>query len=61
MTGQEAGEGIKVVGDEAGTVVMEMNSGGMFRGTVDAEGRTLAAVYRDEKLRYQEYRDEVAE
>ncbi|KAK6343690.1 hypothetical protein TWF730_011280 [Orbilia blumenaviensis] len=36
--------------DEDGEVVMEMNCGGCFRGTVDLEGRVLVAAYADEPL-----------
>lgn len=56
--GKGDGEGGFIGIDEAGRVVMEMNCGGMFRGTVDAHGRTLVAVYRDEPLRCQPYRDD---
>ncbi|EPS39745.1 hypothetical protein H072_6460 [Dactylellina haptotyla CBS 200.50] len=36
--------------DEDGDVVMEMNCGGCFRGTVDENGRILVAAYADEPL-----------
>ncbi|KAK6526102.1 hypothetical protein TWF281_011139 [Arthrobotrys megalospora] len=36
--------------DEEGQVIMEMNCGGCFRGTVDLEGRVLVAAYADEPL-----------
>ncbi|KAF3903228.1 L-asparaginase [Dactylellina cionopaga] len=53
---ERAGEGRNnfdgaVIGvDEDGEVVMEMNCGGCFRGTVDDEGRILVAAYADEPL-----------
>ncbi|KAF3933752.1 L-asparaginase [Dactylella cylindrospora] len=53
---ERAGEGRKdfdgaVIGvDEDGEVVMEMNCGGCFRGTVDDDGRVLVAAYADEEL-----------
>ncbi|KAK6337170.1 hypothetical protein TWF718_009953 [Orbilia javanica] len=53
---ERAGEGRNnfdgaVIGiDEEGEVVMEMNCGGCFRGTVDLEGRVLVAAYADEPL-----------
>ncbi|KAF3279090.1 hypothetical protein TWF970_004199 [Orbilia oligospora] len=53
---EEAGEGRNnadgaVIGiDEEGGVIMEMNCGGCFRGTVDLEGRVLVAAYADEPL-----------
>jgi L-asparaginase len=37
--------------DSDGVVCMDMNSGGMFRGTV-VDGRPIVAVYRDEELHY---------
>lgn len=55
---QRAAEGRKgedfsgaVVGvDGEGNVIMEMNCGGCFRGTVDERGRVLVAAFADEGL-----------
>ncbi|KAF3905213.1 L-asparaginase [Orbilia brochopaga] len=52
---QRAGQGRgepdgAVIGiDEDGEVVMEMNCGGCFRGTVSVDGRVLVAAYADEE------------
>ncbi|KAK6346545.1 hypothetical protein TWF696_006669 [Orbilia brochopaga] len=52
---EKAGEGKgepdgAVIGiDEDGEVIMEMNCGGCFRGTVDKDGRVLVAAFADEE------------
>jgi len=38
--------------DSDGVVCMDMNSGGMFRGTVVDGGKPVVAVYRDEELHF---------
>ncbi|KAK6507955.1 hypothetical protein TWF481_006375 [Arthrobotrys musiformis] len=48
--GRGDGEGAVIGIDESGDVVMEMNCGGCFRGTVDSEGRVLVAAFADEDL-----------
>jgi L-asparaginase len=48
--GEGDGEGGFIGIDEEGNVVMDLNCGGMFRGTVDSDRNTKVAVYRDEQL-----------
>jgi len=48
--GEGDGEGGFIGIDEGGNVVMDLNCGGMFRGTVDSDRNTKVAVYRDEQL-----------
>ncbi|EWC46407.1 hypothetical protein DRE_04350 [Drechslerella stenobrocha 248] len=48
--GRGDADGAVIGVDEDGEVVMEMNCGGCFRGTVDGAGRVLVAAYADEDL-----------
>jgi L-asparaginase len=48
--GTGEGEGGFVGMDQDGTVVWDLNCGGMFRGYVDEKGRTKVAVYWDEEM-----------
>ncbi|KAJ6256202.1 L-asparaginase [Drechslerella dactyloides] len=47
--GRGDSDGAVIGVDEEGVVVMEMNCGGCFRGTVDDDGRALVAAYADEE------------
>jgi L-asparaginase len=48
--GTGEGEGGFVAMDQDGTVVWDLNCGGMFRGYVDEKGETKVAVYWDEEM-----------
>ncbi|KAF3905342.1 L-asparaginase [Arthrobotrys entomopaga] len=48
--GRTAPDGAVIGIDDQGEVIMEMNCGGCFRGTVDCDGKVLVAAYADEPL-----------
>jgi beta-aspartyl-peptidase (threonine type) len=44
---EQGGDGGIIAMDAAGRHVMTFNSEGMYRGHIDASGRTTIAIYRD--------------